>query len=60
MSGRCPCSMGQDGEVIFVGRAVPLLPCHEQGCPTFRDFRKVGTTDPDFLFADLHRRLDSA
>jgi hypothetical protein len=52
--------MGQDGEVIFVGRAVPLLPCHEQGCPTFRDFRKVGTTDPDFLFADLHRRLDSA
>jgi hypothetical protein len=33
--------------------AGPPSPHHERGCPTFRGFRKVGTTDLGFLFIRL-------
>ncbi len=39
-------------------RAVPALRHHDQGCPTFRDFRKVGTTDLDLLLMPNLRSLE--
>jgi hypothetical protein len=39
--------------------AGPLLHHNEKGCPTFRDFRKVGTTSLDAAFASHRPPLNS-